>query len=310
MDKCRRSNAAVIKASLSQFIDKLNQISYLRSMSVIAHRRIPAKLLLFGEYTIIHGGSALAIPYEGYGGHWHKTGETSELDGFYAHLSSLPGAKVDQLQQAQKDGWAFRSDIPRGYGLGSSGALSAAAYDSFFEQEEKLDLAILSHRLAEIESYFHGKSSGLDPLVCFLAKPVLVKKGEITTITLPTLPTQLQLYDCGLPRKGKHLIKYYLDRREVDPSFEEVTLALGKFNERIISELIAEENVAHSYKEISRIQYEHFQHMIPETVHSLWHEGLTSDSYYMKICGAGGGGCFMVYEHQEGAFTENKRSLA
>ena len=36
--------------------------------------------------------------------------------------------------------------------------------------------------LGKMESVFHGKSSGLDPLVSFLNCPVIVEHGEVTPI--------------------------------------------------------------------------------------------------------------------------------
>ena len=257
----------------------------------------PAKLLLFGEYTIINGGSALAIPYDKYQGQWAKGVESSKLKDFFKHLKELEGCLTDKVAVAEENNWYFESNIPLGYGLGSSGALSAAAYAAFFREEE-LSLSTLKNRLSEIESFFHGKSSGLDPLVCYTGMAVHINDGQINLLDPPILPTQLTLYDSGMSRNGKPLIKYYLDRLKVDEAFDEVVVALGNFNDRIISELLEGEDITQSFKEISRLQFRHFEHMIPESVYKHWQKGLETESYYMKLAGAGGGGSFLVWDQE------------
>ena len=47
--------------------------------------------------------------------------------------------------------------------------------------------------------------------------------------------------------------------------------------------------------QISQLQFNFFQHMIPDSVRENWKAALESERYYMKLSGAGGGGCFLVY---------------
>ena len=74
----------------------------------------------------------------------------------------------------------FKSNIPQGYGLGSSGALVAAFYDRYAKKK------ILKNIFSEMESYFHGESSGVDPLNCYLGSPILIKsQNEIHITKIP-----------------------------------------------------------------------------------------------------------------------------
>ena len=64
----------------------------------------------------------------------------------------------------------FDSSIPQGYGIGSSGALVASIYDQYaldkitvLENLTKEKLQHLKTVFAAMESFFHGKSSGLRP---------------------------------------------------------------------------------------------------------------------------------------------------
>ena len=62
-------------------------------------KRHHAKLLLFGEYTIIKGSSALAIPYRALGGEWAYNGKERHLQerlpDFAAYLTELDLPELD-----------------------------------------------------------------------------------------------------------------------------------------------------------------------------------------------------------------------
>ena len=144
--------------------------------------------MLFGEYTVTQGGSALALPLNAFSGSWHFEDYSEEYAekmlefATYAFKLSQPGFSEYELNEVinQIDiGLRFVSDIPSGYGLGSSGTFVAAFYERFFNQKENLQLSELKLQLASLESYFHGKSSGIDPLVSFLNKAVLIQGEEV-----------------------------------------------------------------------------------------------------------------------------------
>jgi mevalonate kinase len=258
------------------------------------NKHFPAKLLLFGEYTVISGGAALAIPYPQYQGQWKKGTEKSDLETFWDYLKTLDGCNLDKVAQAEQENWVFEANIPLGYGLGSSGALSAAAYTLFFE-EERLGLVALKDRLAQIESFFHGQSSGLDPLVSYTGHAVYIQDSQITTLAPPTLPSNLTLYDSGQSRNGKPLIQAYMQRLQKEPDFVSVIKELKVLNQMAITKLIAGEDISKVFEKISRLQLEHFEAMILEDVYTVWAQGL-EEGRYMKLSGAGGGGCYMCYE--------------
>ena len=79
----------------------------------------------------------------------------------------------------------FDSSIPQGYGVGSSGALVAAIYDKYADDKitvlENLTrdkLLKLKAIFSKMESFFHGKSSGLDPLNSYLSLPILINSKD------------------------------------------------------------------------------------------------------------------------------------
>lgn len=255
----------------------------------------PAKVLLFGEYTVINGGSALAQPLPKYGGQWSMQNKDPGLLSFFEHLLEIAGVLPNEVQKAISGNWTFESNIPIGYGIGSSGALTAAAYDQFFEKEiHSYDL--LKDKLAEIEGYFHGISSGMDPLTSFVSSPILVKKKEITVLEALPINSKLFLYDSQIRRTSKPLIDYYKNQMASSSSFGDAVFALGRFTERVILEVVSGEDFSKGFKEISQIQFDAFNHMIPESIRPIWKTGLVDDRYYMKLSGAGGGGYFLVHK--------------
>ena len=115
-------------------------------------KKYTSKLLLFGEHSIIKGSQALAMPLFHFSGSWkYATEDISKkqmnLSTFANHLEEL--INIDQLlcvldvkrfKNELSKGLFFKSNIPTGYGVGSSGALCAAVYDTFCDNKLELSL--------------------------------------------------------------------------------------------------------------------------------------------------------------------------
>jgi len=162
-----------------------------------------AKIMLFGEYSVICNSMGLTIPYahfKGELGFLNKYRYTDYdfaiesnkmLRDYHRHLLSLKDndtlkCELD-LEHFLKDinqNLFFESTIPQGFGIGSSGALCAAIYQRYainkirsqrnMKQEE---VGKLKKVFAQMEDYFHGTSSGIDPLNCYLKYPLLINGG-------------------------------------------------------------------------------------------------------------------------------------
>ena len=169
-----------------------------------------AKILLFGEYGIIKDSKGLSIPYNFFWG----TLKCSELETNttrvshqslcdYADYLKTLSTDLFQLDWKRLQGdldhnLYFDSSIPQGYGVGSSGALVAAFYDSYALFKISPGTSLTPKKIvrlktifAAMESYFHGQSSGLDPLNSYLSSPLLIhSKDKIETTGLPKQKTQ------------------------------------------------------------------------------------------------------------------------
>jgi len=104
-------------------------------------RNYPAKILLYGEHTVLRGGRGLAVPYPGLSLKWWSQSKPDErLLAFVEYLkATVPQGllKTDLLKNHLLAGWQLSGNIPTGYGLGSSGAVCAAIWDRFATDEGK-----------------------------------------------------------------------------------------------------------------------------------------------------------------------------
>ena len=272
----------------------------------MSEKQYPAKLLLFGEHSVLRGSQALAVPFRQFSGHWAYSADFTkqyDLPKLLNYLKKLTENGEIALDtegglQALSKGFYFDSNIPRGYGLGSSGALVAGIFDTF-STDKSLSINELKIVLGKIESYFHGASSGFDPLISYIQKPVLIKEDRSMDI-LDDLKTDAQMFllDTHQPRKAESLIKLFLEKcehnthynalieNELAPCIDDAIAAFLQNNTALLFETV------HC---ISFFQYRFFTEMIPLAYKNVWLEGLANDTFKLKLCGAGGGGFILGF---------------
>ena len=196
-----------------------------------------SKILLFGEYGIIKDSKGLSIPYNFYKGALKISDDLSEknqqsnknLSRFANHLEELskgsdfPNFDITSLKNDIEAGMYFDSSIPQGYGVGSSGALVAAIYDKYalekitvLENLTREKLLELKSIFGRMESFFHGKSSGLDPLNSYLSLPILINSKE--DIEPAGIPSQKQsgngavfLIDSGIVGETAPMVNIFME---------------------------------------------------------------------------------------------------
>jgi mevalonate kinase len=266
----------------------------------------PSKLLLFGEHTVLRGSQALAMPLGNFAGRWQfsedktKQYDLPKLVEYVKNLSENGKIAFDTegSLSALAHGLFFDSNIPRGYGAGSSGALVAALYD-VFGLDKTLTISELKIVLGKIESFFHGESSGLDPLVSYLKKPILIRSDKTMT-TLETVNNDLPrfLLDTKQSRKTEPLVKIFLEKTERSPEFNDLILSeLVPLVDDAITAFLQNQKafLFETMHRISLFQHRFLPEMIPMAFKNVWLEGLVGDVYKLKLCGAGGGGFILGF---------------
>ena len=273
----------------------------------MAARRFPSKILLFGEYSVIKGAKALCISYPLFEGVLElkrnkSAPPDSELIAFSSYLKLLKKlrklpVKIDlcSLDFDISQGLFFNSTIPRGFGAGSSGALTASVFDRYGECPP-LNILELKDIFSVLESHFHGSSSGLDPLVSYLKKNLLVNgRKNFSIVNIPN-PKEgkgaIFLLNTRRPRRTEPLVNLFLEKYQShDFGRKCLTELLPATNACIASFLGFDRgSLWKNFKTLSQFQYTHLTQMIPPLFKDTWKSGLESHDYYLKLCGAGGGG--------------------
>lgn len=293
----------------NQTVDGYDTVIFKNKM--LQKKKYYGKILLIGEYTVLSGSQAMTIPFRRKSGYLRflKASSTEEhikshdkLDKFCAFLKKMVHHKkikttidLARLESDINRGLYFHSDIPQGYGVGSSGALVASIYDRFGLGKSKSDKEPVEHKetLADMESYFHGRSSGIDPLSSYMNRPLVFSEDKIEIYqSIKNMNYHLFLVDSLKKRNAGRMIRLFLDKYRFDsfrkmlnekliPANRNAIQALVKGDVRQIQSLLAG---------ISRIQAEYFSEMIPEAIRPFWDIGLRTGKYFLKLCGSGGGG--------------------
>lgn len=283
-----------------------------------------SKILLFGEYGIIKDSKGLAIPYNFYNGALKIDENPNEiaqksnksLKAFAVYLNELmlnePDLVQFDLDALNKDvdaGMYFDSSIPQGYGVGSSGALVAAIYDKYatnkitvLENLNREKLLILKKIFGKMESFFHGTSSGLDPLNSYLSLPILINSKDHIEPT--GIPLQKEagkgavfLIDSEMVGETAPMVNIFMDNLKNEGFRNMMKLQFTKYTNLCVENFLKGDfkTLYQNTKEISKIALNHFKPMIPEKFHNVWQQGIDSNDYYLKLCGSGGGGYILGF---------------
>jgi mevalonate kinase len=279
-----------------------------------------AKILLFGEYGIIKDSRGLAIPFNTYQGALKMSGKmgpealasNQKLKGFLGYLTGLQNENVqlnlDALAADIENGLYFDSSIPQGYGVGSSGALVAAIYDKYadgkitvLENLTRDKLLKLKQIFSLMESYFHGKSSGLDPLNSYLSLPILINSKD--NIEPTGIPSQKEgkgavfLLDSEITGETQPMVNIFMNKMKNEGFRKMIDEDFAKITDVCIHDFLHGDakSLYKNVKKLSKVVLKHFKPMIPDNFHQIWKEGIQTNDYYLKLCGSGGGGYILGF---------------
>ncbi len=265
--------------------------------------KYPAKLLLFGEYTVLSGSSAIAVPTQLFGSNWFKSKKNSTIyERYWAIVDAL--AKIELsvpidstlLEEDRENGVVLQSIIPFGQGLGSSGNICSAFYHRYYQKDRNVWNQDIIQDLVRLENFFHGQSSGLDPVCIFSQQAVLMRPAGIKKLdkNIDLSEFSFFLFDSETKRMTRSLVHSYKEKLK-DKKFVKSVMEIEKRNELCIKWLIKNEpQVLFKYfRKLSKLQLEHWPFLIPDPVKIVWRAGIKSDDFYLKLCGAGGGGFFL-----------------
>ncbi|GAB5474978.1 MAG: mevalonate kinase [Maribacter sp.] len=283
-----------------------------------------SKILLFGEYGIIKDSKGLSIPYNFFKGALKTEDSSSEkakrsngaLREFVGYLEMIQKNSPDlvtfdfeTLKRDVNDGMYFDSSIPQGYGVGSSGALVAAIYDKYamdkitvLENLTREKLLKLKKIFGKMESFFHGKSSGLDPLNSYLSLPILINSQDnIESTSIPSQNTKgkgaVFLLDSGITGETAPMVQIFMEKMKQEGFRSMLKNQFIKHTDACVEDFVNGnvKSLFGNLKQLSHIVLDNFKPMIPKKFHQLWKQGIESNDYYLKLCGSGGGGYILGF---------------
>lgn len=283
-----------------------------------------SKILLFGEYGIIKDSKGLSIPYNFFKGalktEENLVGEAKKSNtGLKAFVSYLEEMQQEQPELVSFDmvnlkndvlnGMYFDSSIPQGYGVGSSGALVAAIYDKYaqdkitvLENLTREKLLKLKAIFGKMESFFHGKSSGLDPLNSYLSLPILINsQNSIESTSIPSQNLEgkgaVFLLDSGITGETAPMVQIFMEKMKQEGFRNMLKDQFIKHTDACVEDFINGnvKSLFGNLKQLSHVVLNNFKPMIPAEFHKIWKHGIDTNEYYLKLCGSGGGGYILGF---------------
>ncbi|HLO60246.1 MAG TPA: hypothetical protein VK179_15960 [Bacteroidales bacterium] len=267
------------------------------------------KVILFGEYSVMAGSSVLIIPYRRATAQLVMAAGTADdsvrrSNDVLVRFSSFINSNASEVIDTE----AFRNDVVRGLylkssvpehkGLGSSGALCAAVYDSY-KRSEIRDLNTLQQLFAFMESFFHGTSSGVDPLSIYIGAPVIIEKSEYK---IPEIPKETRivpfLLDSGITCETAPLVNEFRRMFSQHSYFSDFQ---GEYVPLVNSSVESWKNGSLGLKQVSALsdaQVRFLSPMIPDAIKPVWNAGSESGLFSLKLCGSGGGGMFLGFTEE------------
>ena len=274
-----------------------------------------SKILLFGEYSLMKGSMALSIPYEKFNGQlkfdsksYNEKSKHFSVDYLGEYLDFLEVNNLGEIldlptfKSDLEHGLYFKCNIPISYGLGSSGAIVAAIYNAYSLSNESNNLEELKSIFSRMESYYHGESSGLDPLVSFLNSSILITEdNNLKTFSLPKKSAQntldMFLIDTKSSGETQPLVNWFLKKYEDVNYRNKIQNQLIPINNNCIVNFLDGNHKAliNYLRTLSEFTFENMNPMIPASINSIWKKGLETGNYYLKLCGSGGGGMMLGF---------------
>jgi mevalonate kinase len=275
--------------------------------------RYYSKVILFGEYSMIFDATALMIPLKRFSAQWqfpqsrNKAASLTSNQSLKRFSQYLAGnetlSSVLNLSAFNKDldeGLFLASNVPSGYGLGSSGTLVAAVYDRYALQKTD-DALQLKSLFSLMESHFHGSSSGIDPLQCYLGQPFKITPDGVQLLSDDFLKKDIHicLIDTKIKSNTKPLVNHFKAQRENADFLNRFQTEYLPCVKTCINTMVLgdKEQFFNSLKQLAKGQLEFLRPMITDNTLDLF--TAEYDFHFgVKISGSGGGGYVL-------GFTDN-----
>lgn len=232
--------------------------------------RAIAKLILFGEHSVVYGKRAIAIPIKNMSISTKIQKEQCNQDKHIRYIKKLLGIADNEYVK-------IRSNIPSARGFGSSAALAISMARLVGADEKKIaDLA---------EKEAHGNPSGIDSAVIRHEKSLIFCKGKKNIFFKTNLNAYLLIADSGIKGNTKEAVEKVRELNRMD-----IIEELSNITEEAIKS-IKEKNIEKIGKLFTKAQENLVKlNLSNETIDNMVKE-MNKYSLGTKITGSGLGGC-------------------
>jgi mevalonate kinase len=155
---------------------------------------------------------------------------------------------------------------------------------------------------AQMESFFHGKSSGLDPLNSYLSIPILINsKDNIEATGIPSQSATgkgaVFLLDSGIVGETAPMVNIFMENLKEEGFRKMLKNQFVKYTDACVDNFLGGDikSLFENTKQLSKVVLNNFKPMIPEQFHGVWQKGIDTNDYYLKLCGSGGGGYILGF---------------
>lgn len=215
--------------------------------------RTVAKIILFGEHSVIYGYPAIAMPLR----NLRMTARVTPTPGpstltslgWSGRLDQAPG-RFSSIVRAVEATLAFLdrpdtrlsittlSDFPAERGLGSSAAAAGAviraildAFDAEADAEDLFELTQAAERVA------HGHPSGLDATATSSATPIHFQSGQATPVQI-NLAAWIVVADSGVHGSTRETVGHVREQHERSPEITRPLLErLGEITRQAVADV-------------------------------------------------------------------------
>jgi mevalonate kinase len=192
--------------------------------------------------------------------------------------------------------------------MGSSGALCAAVYEEYSRNKIILsenpdfdNLLLIKKELAAMESWFHGTSSGIDPLCIFCNKPLFVSENDhIKTWEIENIRSHglhAFILDTGLKGNTGDMVTAFRNKLQGQSLRESFTEQYIPLVNEVADQFVNGQPDYDLLVQLSLFQWRIFHDMIPEKLWRVWEYGFDWEYYACKLLGSGGGGYILGFTY-------------